>query len=518
MTFQDADLQQIEAKGISLDEINQQFKNFKNTFPFINIEKPATVEDGITSLNLQQVEQFAKAYLKQHKVETIKFVPASGAATRMFKALHEFVQNYESTKTKVTEIPDNIKLILSNLENFAFFKKLHPYLKEASIQTENTLNDIKKTIRIINLILNQEGLNYNKYPKALIEFHDYSYETRTSLEEQIIEAIHYVRQKNNAVKLHFTISKEHENAIQNKIDSLKYKYDDKYGINLIVDLSVQKENTDTIAVDENLNPIRDVSDKLVFRPGGHGTLIENLNELNADIIFIKNIDNVCQDHLREQTYLYKQALAGLLVTKQEKIFYYLNLLEDKNIGKNTLCEILEFANTELNQKLSISENSETFRLKLIEVLNRPTRICGMVENKGQVGGGPFWVKGKNDNTSLQIIESAQIDLKNPIQNEIFSNATHFNPVDLVCGVKDYKGNRFNLFEFIDHNTGFITKKTREGKTVVAQEKPGLWNGAMALWNTIFVEVPAESFTPVKSVDNLLNSAHIKEIDVKLQNA
>ena len=517
MKLNDKDKEQIAIKGISLEEIEKQFDNFRKGFPYVNIKKPAIRLDGINVFSNSQTNYYASIFLNQSKgLEFIKFTPSSGAATRMFKELNEFVQLFESSSEK-NAVPKSILKLINNLNSFAFYKKLKPFLEKCKIEWESTKN-AEEVVAIIHLILDKIGLNYHHFPKALIEFHDYGYETRTPLEEQIIEGLHYCRQRNNEVKLHFTVSHEHREDFNKKIKTLKTKYENKYGVSLIFELSEQKESTDTIAVDENLNPFRDKDGQLVFRPGGHGTLIENLNEINADIIFIKNIDNVCIDTFKDETYLYKQALAGILLDVQKRVFRYLQLLDHGTVSEELNLEILDFARQELNKNIVLENQNKPINEILFQELNKPIRVCGMVENKGDAGGGPFWVEHKNGTISLQIIESAQIDLHDPVKSEIFSDSSHFNPVDLVCAVKDYKGNKFDLKKFIDHNTGFITKKSRNGHTVVAQEKPGLWNGSMAKWNTIFVEVPAITFNPVKSIDNLLEQAHLKHKNLILQKA
>ncbi|MCX8012648.1 MAG: DUF4301 family protein, partial [Desulfobacterota bacterium] len=358
-------------------------------------------------------------------------------------------------------------------------------------------------------LLTDLGLTYAQLPKALIKFHTYPDGNRTALEEHLVEAVAYVQDQNKISRLHFTVSPEHEKLFVQHLKIVKPKYEEKYQVKFQVDFSLQKPSTNTIAVRLDNHPFRDKAGRLVFRPGGHGTLIENLNALNADLIYIKNIDNVTPDRLKDETFLWKKILGGYLVKTQERIFAYLKELENRE-DKKLLKEIFDFTNDELfilppsNKQLSSLKNKREF---LFKKLNRPIRIGGMVKNQGEPGGGPFWVKGKDEALSLQVVEDAQVDMTSKEQRLIWNQATHFSPVDFVCGVRDYKGDPFDLKKYVDPAAVFISLKSKDGEPLKALELPGLWNGGMADWISIFVEVPLITFTPVKTVNDLLRPEH-----------
>ena len=286
-------------------------------------------------------------------------------------------------------------------------------------------------------------------------------------------------------------------------------YEKLFNVKYNVTFSLQKSSTDTIAVDENYLPFRTQSGSILFRPGGHGALIENLNELDGDIVFIKNIDNVVQDNYKGDIVTYKQLLAGTLVQVQQKIFNYLELLDNGILNNVQIGEIISFLEDVLcikNPNINLLDG-DALLLYLRKKLNRPIRVCGMVKNVGEPGGGPFWAYNNDGTISLQILESSQIDKHNKSYIQMFSSGTYFNPVDIVCGIKDYKGKRFNLIDYVDPNTGFISSKSKDGRSLKALELPGLWNGAMSDWNTMFVEVPLTTFNPVKTVNDLLKEQH-----------
>ncbi|MBI9039471.1 MAG: DUF4301 family protein [Bacteroidales bacterium] len=513
--FTEKDLQQIQSKGINVKTINKQINNFIKDFPHIKLIAPATNQDGLKVFSEEEVKKLAAFYDKESiKKDTIKFVPASGAATRMFKHLFEFVAKYKNTEDDYQELLKDMSFnsvfnVISRIKDFAFYDELKSKMKNDGIDIDGCLNE-KNFTPIIDYILSEKGLNYSKSPKGLIKFHYYDDGSRMSIEEHLIEGANYCKDENNHVKVHFTVSPEHLKDFKEEIDKTKGKYEKKFGIIYDISFSVQKSSTDTIAVDLENKPFRETDGSLLFRPGGHGALIENLNDLEADIIFVKNIDNIVPDRLRDTTYLYKKALAGYLLKLQEKTNNYLKLLKRNNLGDDKLYEIELFAKDSLeivfNTYLSTLNNTEKSEL-LFKKLNRPIRICGMVKNEGEPGGGPFWTKNSKGVTSLQIVESSQMDLNDPEQKEIVSNATHFNPVDLICSVRDFKGRKFDLKKFVDQNTGFISIKSKDGKSLKAQELPGLWNGAMADWITIFVECPIITFNPVKTVNDLLREQH-----------
>lgn len=490
--FIEKDLDKIKLRGASLETIQQQIENFKKGFPYLNVIKAATIGDGIIALSDSQAGKYAKYFdSRAPKLKLLKFVPASGAATRMFKSL--FSAKDEGKLDKSTNE------FLERLKDFAFYNTL---VKAIGTETADYQT-------VLEYLLTDKGLDYGSLPKGLLHFHQYGKTARTPVEEHLVEGAKYAN-SNGKVKLHFTVSPEHRKRFKTLIDSVLPKYEAKHKVKYNISFSEQKPSTDTIAVNLDNTPFRTGSDDLLFRPAGHGALLENLNEQDADVIFIKNVDNVVPDRLKSKTILYKKALAGLLLDYQEKIFGYLKKLYSEEVDEKLLKEILNFLETKLCTlppdgfgSYSVDAQMDYCKRKL----NRPIRLCGMVKNVGEPGGGPFWAKDPDTSVSLQVVESAQIDLGNPQQKEIFDKATHFNPVDLICSVKDYKGNKFNLLNYRDPMTGFITQKSQSGKDLKAQELPGLWNGAMSDWNTLFVEVPLITFNPVKTVNDLLRSEH-----------
>lgn len=507
--FTEQDLAQIEARGSDLQVVETQIKNFETGFPFLEIIKAATVNDGILRLNEAAVAQAVGRYNAQlADKKVVKFVPASGAASRMFKALFSFIDSYdgsEPAKAGFEAKQGPVYDFFQRLEDFAFYDALDATLGEAS------LADLKaqgEYVRILEHLLTDQGLGYGQLPKGLLEFHRYDDGSRTPMEEHLVEAANYATQQGGTAYLHFTVSPEHRDRFEVLVKDKKAHYENVFGVKLEVSFSEQKPATDTIAVDMNNEPFREDDDSLLFRPGGHGALIENLNDIEADLVFIKNIDNVVPDRLKSTTYTYKKAIAGVLLDYQEKIFAYLHALESPRM------ELLLEIETFLKETLCVlppddyEDRDEAGKAEYLRSkLNRPVRVCGMVKNEGEPGGGPFWVKNSDGTISLQIAETAQIDTDNPDQMAIMQHATHFNPVDLVCGNKDYQGNDFDLLSFRDPSTGFIAYKSKSGRDLKAQELPGLWNGAMAYWNTIFVEVPIETFNPVKTVNDLLREQH-----------
>lgn len=490
--FIEKDLDKIKLRGASLETIQQQIENFKKGFPYLNVIKAATIGDGIIALSDSQAGKYAKYFdAKAPKLKLLKFVPASGAATRMFKSLF-------SAKDE-GKLDKSVNEFLERLKDFAFYDKLVKAIGTESADYQT----------VLEYLLTEKGLEYGTLPKGLLHFHKYGKNARTPVEEHLVEGAKYAN-SNGKVKLHFTVSPEHRKKFKALIDAVLPKYEAKYEVKYSISFSEQKPSTDTIAVNIDNTPFRTATDDLLFRPAGHGALLENLNEQEADIIFIKNVDNVVPDRLKKKTILYKKALAGLLLDYQEKIFSYLTKLYNEEVDEKLLKEILNFLETKLctlppDGFASYSVDAQMDYCK--RKLNRPIRLCGMVKNVGEPGGGPFWAKDPDSSVSLQVVESAQIDLQNAQQKEIFDKATHFNPVDLICSVKDYKGNKFNLLNYRDPMTGFITQKSQSGKDLKAQELPGLWNGAMSDWNTLFVEVPLITFNPVKTVNDLLRNEH-----------
>lgn len=508
--FTDEDIAQIESVGLNIDDIFEQIRIFKNgAFPVI-LDRPCTVGDGINTLNAAEIKEIVDIYDNECKKgsRVLKFVPASGAATRMFKAWYSYLEIGALPKEYEREFAENIK-------KYPFWKEIKHTFNLRGKSLDNYLRE-RKYLDILNHILVNDGLNYGALPKGLIKFHVYSDGScRSAIEEHLVESILYAQDKEKACRLHFTVSKEHYNNIIEHILSVKDQYESIYDVKFYIDISIQSPSTNTIALDMENLPFRDIHGRLVFRPGGHGALLENLNNIDGDIIFIKNIDNVVPDRLKALTVLYKKILGGCLVKIQREIFKYLHIIESNKIDKDSIKEIEKFCEEQLNivlperfKKLPQLEKKEF----LFDKLNRPIRVCGMVKNEGEPGGGPFWVRqtGDEEMVSMQIVEESQIT-DDESQKAIWMRATHFNPVDLVCGVRDYRSNKFDLKKYVDRGTYLISKKTEKGKELKALEYPGLWNGSMAYWNTIFVEVPIETFNPVKTVDDLLRAQHLQII-------
>jgi hypothetical protein len=498
----DKDIKQIKSKGLSQFDIESQLENLRKGFPYVNIIRPAIINDGIIKLSDMEVNGYAKSY-NDLNPDTIKFVPASGAASRMFKFLFEFYESSKDQYNNLQEIDNaEVKNFFENLNQFAFYSDLENVLRDNKLDLKTLLEEGKYK-EILKYFLFDDGLSYGDKPKGVLSFHNYGSESRTAFEEHLAEGLSYAKSENGVVKIHFTISNEHEELFQQVISNKLKTFEEEHNIKFEITFSQQKPSTDMVAVDLQNELFKNEDNSLLFRPGGHGALIENLNDLNADIIFIKNIDNVVPDSLKQDTILYKKALAGILLSYQEKIFNYIQILESNEFDSELLMEIESFVKNDLCYNFSGLLDSNT----LIKILNRPIRVCGMVKNEGEPGGGPFWVKQNNGMENLQIIESAQIDQSQIENKEIIKSASHFNPVDLICATKNYKGEKFDLLKYRDSNTGFISKKSQNGKELKAQELPGLWNGAMANWNTIFVEVPIITFNPVKTVNDLLRKEH-----------
>lgn len=507
--FSDNDKQQIHNRGSELKNVLSQIENFKKGFPFLPIEKAASVGDGIIRLSSEDLKKRCKLF--DDKVASgckpLKFVPASGAASRMFKALFEALEALGTEdETEVLKKSKALKQYTDELKTFAFADDL-----KAAIKAGGDENSGKNQV---DYLLNDKGLNYGSLPKGLLKFHSYDNGARTPFEEHLVEGALYSKASNGKVKIHFTVSPEHQPLFENLLSEIQLKYEEELEVVFEVSFSQQKPSTDTIAVDLSNEPFRNADDSLLFRPAGHGALIENLNDLKADVIFIKNIDNVVPDRMKQATVDYKKALAGVLLKHQEKLFRYQKELNEKHpvaLDSGFLAEAANFLENTLNTKPASNQyytEKEDLYHYLKEKYNRPLRVCGMVKNEGEPGGGPFWAKNTDGTISLQVVESSQIDAESVQQQNIAKNATHFNPVDLVCGVKDYKGEKFDLTQFTDPTTGFISEKSKDGKALKAQELPGLWNGAMSNWNTLFVEVPIDTFNPVKTVNDLLREQHV----------
>lgn len=467
----------MEEHGLTPAALETQLKNFREGFPFLPVTRAASCGDGIRVLDAAGIEQAAARYDRaKESLRVVKFVPASGAATRMFKDLFEFVR--EGRRTAV------VGELLANRRRFAFWPELR-----------TIIGDDADELRTVENIV-AEGLRYGETPKGLVSFHRYGDEVRKAVEEHLVEGAQYAA-AGGEVKIHFTVSPEHLTRFEALLAEKIPGYESRFGVKYRISFSVQDPSTDTLAVNPDCTPFRRADGRLLFRPAGHGALIGNLGKIDADIVFVKNIDNVTTDARRGDTVLYKKALAGVLLALQERIFEYLMALE---VPGAELEPIAAFIENELCVKLPKDYGTSLLR----RVLDRPIRVCGMVRNEGEPGGGPFWVAGADGLETLQIAESNQIA---PEKRELMRSATHFNPVDLVCSFRTSKGGRFDLREFVDPATGFISRKSDGGRELLAQELPGLWNGAMARWNTVFVEVPVTTFSPVKVVTDLLRPEH-----------
>ncbi len=515
MTFSEKDIKQIEDKGLTVEKVNRQLQTFTSGLPFSNLVAAATINDGILRLNVSEIDRIITLFdNKKDSLDMLKFVPASGAATRMFKFLFQFLEEYNpesETFNSYLNSRDNkdLHIFFVGLEKFPFYNEVLDLLKKA-YPNYFDLDVSFRSQLFVKTMLDEDGLNYGNSPKGLLPFHEYKNQIiSTAFEEHLFESALYAS-SNKYTKLHFTISESHNDKFSNEFSRIEEKVERKTNSKFDISFSYQKESTDTIAVTSSDAPFRLENGELLFRPSGHGALIENLNDLDADIIFIKNIDNVVVYRYKDEVAKNKKILAGILIEIQKQAFQYLEKIEKGVLISDEILEIAEFLIRKMHVKISseFEKYAEKYQIEYLqEKLNRPIRICGMVKNEGEPGGGPFWVKDEGGTVSLQIVESAQINQKNKHQKSILKNATHFNPVDLVCGVKDYKGNKFDLTQFVDHKAAFITKKTRLGKELKALELPGLWNGSMANWNTVFVEVPLITFNPVKTVNDLLKPPH-----------
>ena len=499
-----ADQLLLSKKGISAEVVAEQLKRFKTGFPFLKLEGAATTERGVLAPSQAEIEEYLKEWDNYcaSGSSILKFVPASGAASRMFKDLFSFLSaDYDVPTT------DFEKKFFENIEQFAFYSDLNAMCVDNNKHTIKELVEKGDYKSVVFNLLDFTGMNYGSLPKGLLKFHTYEDYARTSAEEHFVEGALYAA-TNGVVKLHFTVSPNHKALFEELVAERKAYYENLFNVKYEISFSEQKQSTDTIAANADDTPFRE-NGTLVFRPGGHGALIENLNDIDADVIFIKNIDNVVPDRLKPETVTYKKVIAGILVNKQKKVHEYLQLIDSGKYTHEQVEEMIRFLQQDLqcrNQDIKHMEDCDLV-LYLRKKFNRPMRVCGMVRNIGEPGGGPFLAYNPDGTVSLQILESSQIDMNNADAKAMFENGTHFNPVDLVCAVKNYKGEKFDLPKFVDQDTGFISHKSKNGRELKAMELPGLWNGAMSDWNTIFVEVPLITFNPVKTVNDLLRDVH-----------
>jgi len=499
----------LSKRGITEAQVMEQLECFKKGFPYLTLDGPASIKQGIIKADEVMVEAAVddwNAYLAEnHRI--VKFVPASGAASRMFKNLYEFLNGGHDEL-----VTDFEHVFFDHIEFLGFYGALNEKCVELYGLDIAALMAEARHREVVAALLNPEGLNFGQLPKGLLLFHLYEDGTvRTPLEEHLVEGALYAQDAGKNVHVHFTVSPEHRDLFKVKVASVVARYEQEFGVKYDITFSEQKASTDTVAADIQNELFRDTDGSLVFRPGGHGALIENLNDLDADVVFIKNIDNVVPDRLKDDTVTYKKLLAGILVSLQTQAFAYLRRLDEGGCAEDELQEMVAF----LQEKLyCIHPAIETLKGDVLvsylrKKLDRPMRVCGMVQNVGEPGGGPFLAYNADGTVSLQILESSQIDMDNPVKKAMFLEGTHFNPVDLVCAIKDYKGEKFDLPKYVDKSTGFISSKSKGGRSLKALELPGLWNGAMSDWNTVFVEVPLSTFNPVKTVNDLLRDQHQK---------
>lgn len=497
----------LDRKGISEEKLNSQLACFAKGFPYLKLAAAASVEKGILVPGPDEEKAYLaawQAYTDNPTHRVVKFVPASGAASRMFKDMFAFADaSYDVPTT------DFEKKFFAELPHAAFFSDLNAACQRLHGKDIDALLAEGQYKAVVRAMLDAEGLNYGALPKGLLKFHRYEAGARTPLEEHLVEGALYARQQDGSVNVHFTVSPEHRRLFEQLVAAVVPAYEKEYGVHYHVSFSEQKPSTDTVAANADNTPFRKADGSLLFRPGGHGALIENLNDIEADVVFVKNIDNVVPDRLKDDTVRYKQLLAGVLVSLQEKAFAYLRKLDSGKYTMDDLREMLQFVQKELctkNPETKLLEDTE-LAIYLRKKLNRPMRVCGMVRNVGEPGGGPFLAYNADGTISLQILESSQIDMADPEKKAMFEKGTHFNPVDLVCALKDYQGHAFHLPDYVDPQTGFISHKSKDGKELKALELPGLWNGAMSDWSTVFVEVPLSTFNPVKTVNDLYREQH-----------
>ena len=509
--FSEKDIQQITDLGQTLEKVHAQLALFHQGTPFVKLDRPCTPGDGIIRLSDHQMEEAAECFeTEARSKELIKFVPASGAATRMFKKL---IQAYEALAAgKKNPAPEALSKLMDNCRRFAFYEDLKNSLTEDPMDLDTLIAE-KKPLPVLQHLLTESYLNYAALPKGLIKFHSYPGHSRTAFEEHLVEAAGHARDHSGDCALHFTVPPQFKEQFTALYESLRSKYEEALETHFQVSFSTQHISTNTIAADMENKPFRRPDGCLLFRPGGHGALIHNLNEVGADIIFIKNIDNVAHARFNPEITRWKKILCGHLIRLQRRIFDFLRRLYHEPLEEKLIESILDFLAKDLLIRLPkdfASASDANKKKTLMNLLDRPLRVCGMVENTGDPGGGPFWIKDSRSGKAPQIVETAQIDLNNPAQQSIFNRLGHFNPVDLVCGVRNWRGEKFNLTDYVDDQAVFIATKSENGRDLKALELPGLWNGAMAFWNTVFVEVPKVTFNPVKEVTDLLNSHHQPE--------
>ncbi|MDR1414629.1 MAG: DUF4301 family protein [Odoribacteraceae bacterium] len=513
--YDKSDLKLFKRLGVKPDQVDGQLQRFRDGCGHVELHDAAAPGNGIRTLAPDEADNYAALHeARKATVPMTKMVPASGSATRMFKTLNTFMTTYTASDEEYLRLrqerePGTVSAFFDKIKEYPFFRQLREVIYADHLDVDKLLHK-NQFIEILEYLLTPKGLNYNATPKGLICFHLYQEHARTAFEEHLVEGALYCHNGKTA-NLHFTVAAEHADKFKALLKSVRARYQRETGIQFKVSFSVQRSDTDTVSVTPDGNLLRDERGAIVFRPGGHGALIHNLNELKEEVVFIKNIDNVTPDRNKAATVRYKRALGGILLETRERIFHHARLLEKREPSAAVLDEIEEFIRRHLGYRPGeeAARAGKRERVKLLkQLLDRPLRVCGMVKNEGEPGGGPFWVGSPADGYRLMIVESAQVDLKNRAQRGIFERSTHFNPVDIVCSTYNHKGKKYNLLDFVDDRQAFITTKSFNGREILVQELPGLWNGAMANWNTIFVEVPLETFTPVKTVFDLLRVEHL----------
>ena len=516
-SFSQDDITQIEDHGLTLEEVEKQLELFEMPPPYLRLNRPCTIEDGITVIPEDRRQALTEIFEREApKRVCLKFVPASGAASRMFKTLLRYLgQGNEIMRGTISNEAQSgqkdaltLLIFMNGIRHFAFFDELKSVMRGRGYDTEALIQKGDFT-QIIDFILTEKGLDYANLPKGLLKFHYYKEGSRTAFEEHLVEAAHYVTGQNGTSALSFTVSREHLEKFRHLLEKVRSDDEKKYHVSFDVSFSIQKSSTDTLAVDLNNRPFRQEDGTLLFRPGGHGALIENINDLKGDIVFIKNIDNVVPDWLKPETFKWKKILGGYLIATQKQIFHHLEkLMSDPD--EKAVDKAMTFVTEGLSQWVPAAIENGPVEVKtafLIKGLDRPVRVCGMVKNVDEPGGGPFWVGDATGEDSVQVVETAQIDPDSKEQQAIFTASTHFSPVDLVCGLRDWKERPFDLPKYVDSKAVFISRKSKSGKDLKALEHPGLWNGAMAKWISIFVEVPRITFNPVKTINDLLRKEH-----------
>ncbi len=505
------DIEQITRRGMTPDQALAQLGRFREGFPALQLDRPATVGDGILRPDSHELATLSAAFEEGMVGRSIiKFVPASGAATRMFKEVFDWREQLElgMDNESIMEKSPAARLFFARMKDFAFWEDLVLCMDKEDLDAGHLLES-GNYLPLIDFLLTEKGLDYAALPKGLLLFHRYRDYCRTAVEEHLVEAALYAAGPEGVARLHFTVSPDHYRLFNALLDKCLPHYEDRHRLRFEIGFSEQEPRTDTLAADQWNKPFRDADGKLVFRPGGHGALLNNLDALQEDVIFIKNIDNVVPDHRRASTTVFKKVLGGLLLRTQHDQHRWLHRLDKGSLTEAEREAAVSFAVQGLQADPAVfADGPDESARRLKQLLDRPLRVCGMVRNQGEPGGGPFWVRDPGTGfLSLQIVESAQVNSSDADQTACLASSTHFNPVDLVCAVKDHKGRKYHLPEFVDAETGFISQKSKDGRNLQALELPGLWNGAMAGWNTLFVEVPLDTFNPVKSVNDLLREAH-----------